>query len=225
MENEKIETGAETKEEPQAEKPRQKKKFRIRTKDIALAAVLTGLSIALPYFMPTIIIPPDMSVTLLSHTTVFIAMFINPVTAILTCLGTLLAFVIKVPYVAVWIRAASHMVFAVIGSFVMYKWKKGYRGVSFYALCGIVTLIHMVAEILSAMLAIAVGAKGAPPEITFRYVVVVVGLVTVAHSLFDYTFAVLIYNTLSQARLVNNKFDLRIARKPKPKPELLTPNS
>jgi len=68
------------------------------------------------------------------------------------------------------------------------------------------------------MLAIAVGAQGAPAAITFRYVVVVVGLVTVAHSIFDYAFAILIYNTLSQARLVKNRFDLRIVKKKKQEP-------
>ena len=216
MENENTEIIEEIK--PEAPKKKKKLFGKIKTKNIALAAVLTAISFVLPYFIPSIIIPPDMSVTLLSHTPIFIAMFINPFVAVFTCIGTLGAFMAKPQTMGlptVWIRAGSHIIFAIVGSVIMSKWKKGYKGVSFYTVCGIITLIHAVFEMLSALIAFAIAAPGAPAVLTSRYIFIVVGLVTVVHSIFDYSFAVLIYNTLSQARLVKNRFDLRIIKKRK----------
>ena len=202
----------ETPQESAAVKPQKKKNLfgKIKTKDIALAAVLTGLSILFPLYLPTIDIGIT-SVTPFSHLAIMLAMFINPIVAVLTCAGALGAFFIKGVNPTILVRAGSHIVFALAGSLIMYK-RKGYKGVSFYTVCGIVTLLHAVFEMLSALVAIKVGAPG---TISARNILIVLGLITAAHSIFDYSFAVLIYNTLSQARLVKNRFDLRIIKKKK----------
>lgn len=204
---------------------KEKRKFKIKTKDIALAAVLTAISILIPAYMPSIPFDPAgaMTVTPFSHLPIFIASFINPVVAVFTCGGTVLGFFIKGANPVVLVRAASHIIFALVCSFIMQK-GKGYRGLSFYALCGIVTVLHAAAEILVAALAVYLGFLIPPNnQKAVFYVLVTVGLLTAGHSIFDYSFGVLIYNTLYQAKLVKNKFDLRIVKKPKPQP-LITNN-
>lgn len=188
---------------------------KIKTKDIALAAVLTGLSILFPYFLPTI--PMGLTtVTPFSHLAIFIACFINPIVAVFTCIGAFLAFFFKGAPVDVQLRAASHIIFALFCSLAMYK-KKGYKGVSFYAVGGIITVLHAAAEALAVVFAVTVLGAQWRIGFTLGNVLIYVGLITIAHSIFDYTFAVLIYNTLSQARLVSGRFDLRLNRPVKTK--------
>lgn len=207
-------------------KEKQQKRFKIKTKDIALAAVLTAISILIPAYAPSIPFDPAgaMTVTPFSHLPIFIASFINPFVAIFTCGGTVLGFFIKGANPVVLVRAASHIIFTLVCSLLMKK-GKGYRGLSFYVLCGIVTVLHAAAEILVATFAVHLGFLVPPAnQQAVFYVLVTVGLLTAAHSIFDYSFAVLIYNTLSQARLVNNRFDLRITKKIKPAEQKIIPN-
>ncbi len=189
----------------------QRKLFEFTTKNIILAAVLSGLSLLFPLIFPRIDIGIT-SVTLFSHLAIMIGVFVNPFVAVFTCIGALGAFAITNAPPTVLARAASHIVFAVVGS-VLFHYGKGYKGISFYAVAGMITVLHAVFEMLAALFALLLGAAG---TLNAYQILIVVGVITCAHSLFDYAFAVLIYNALSAAKLVNNRFDLRIKKKAPP---------
>jgi len=219
-EEEALKISADTEKEPanaaagpnHEKKPAKTGDRKIPTKYIAIAAVLTALSILIPLYMPTFYIDPamTMSVTLFSHLPIMIAMFINPIVTVFTCIGALCAFIIKGTPVTVWARAGSHLIFALTGSLIMHYGKQGYRGLSFYALFVLVLLLHTFGEMLAAVFAISLGATG---SITAKYIFVTIGLLNVGHTLLDYSVAVLVYTALGKAKLVDNKFDLRISFK------------
>ena len=200
-------------QEVKPQKIRQKKKlFEFTTKNMILAAVLTGLSLLFPLIFPRIDIGIT-SVTPFSHLAIMIGVFLNPFVALFTCMGALGAFLITGANLMVLMRATSHIIFAVVGSIFFFK-GKGYKGVSFYAVCGIITLLHAIGEMAAALIALAIGVAGA---LDAYQILVVIGLITCAHSIVDYSFAVIIYNTLRSAKLVDNRFDLRIIKKKKAK--------
>ena len=62
-----------------------------KIKSLTLSAVLIAIGIAIPMFMPRIVIGP-MSWTLCSHVPIFIAAFINPVMAAAVVVGTTVGF-------------------------------------------------------------------------------------------------------------------------------------
>ncbi|HEY8389407.1 MAG TPA: hypothetical protein VIL26_00405 [Clostridia bacterium] len=176
-----------------------------KTKTIAITAVLVALSFVMPYFMPTITLPFT-TFTLFSHVPIIIAMFISPYTAIMSCIGTTLAFFLKSPPI-VALRAASHIVFIIPGAFAI---KKGIitKGLNI-ALGGVVTgLIHAVAEIIVVAVFMAINHQ----EITIYYIMIEVGLITLAHHCIDYSFSLLVYNSCSKARLLENKFCFSIKK-------------
>ena len=91
------------------------------TKNITISAILIGLGIVIPMFMPLkIFIPPATSFTLASHVPVMIAMFISPAVAVAVVFGTAWGFFLTFgPVVA--LRALSHVVFAVMGAIIIKK--------------------------------------------------------------------------------------------------------
>ena len=170
-----------------------------QTKTIATTAVLVALSFVMPYFMPTITLPFT-TFTLFSHVPVIIAMFISPYTAIMSCIGTTLAFFLKSPTI-VALRAASHVLFIVPGAFAI---KKGLitKGASI-AIGGVLTgLVHSIAEIIVVAVFMALNHQA----ITIYYIIIEVGLITLFHHCVDYTFSLLVYKSCSKARLLENKF-------------------
>lgn len=58
---------------------------------MVLAGVLCAVGMAVPMFMPKIVLGP-MSFTLASHVPVFLAMFISPMVALAVCIGSALGF-------------------------------------------------------------------------------------------------------------------------------------
>ncbi len=173
--------------------------YKNRTKTIAVTAVLVALSFVMPYFMPTITLPFT-TFTLFSHVPVIIAMFISPYTAIMSCIGTTMAFFLKAPTV-VALRAASHLIFAILGAFAI---KRGLitKGASIIV-GGISTgLIHAVAEIVVVAIFMALNNQA----ITLYYIIIEVGLITLMHHSIDYSFSLLVYKSGSKAKLLENKF-------------------
>ncbi|HEY8423338.1 MAG TPA: hypothetical protein VIL23_01080 [Clostridia bacterium] len=173
------------------------------TKKIAVAAVLIALSFVMPYFMPTITLPFT-TFTLFSHVPVIIAMFVSPFTAAMGCVGTALAFFLKTnPLVA--LRAASHIFFALPGSIAI---KKGFINKGFAIFLGglVLGIIHGAAEI--ATVAVYLGVQG--KTFTLYYIMIEVGLITLAHHCIDYIFAFIVYQSCAKARLLENKFLLRL---------------
>lgn len=170
-----------------------------QTKKIAITALLIALSFVMPYFMPTITLPFT-TFTLFSHVPVIIAMFVSPFTALMSCIGTALAFFLKTsPIVA--LRAASHIFFALPGSIAI---DKGLitKGISIFLGCLVLGIIHGVAEII--VVAIFLGVQG--QTFTLYYIMIEVGLITLGHHCIDYIFSLVVYKSCAQAKLLENKF-------------------
>ena len=119
--------------------------MKIKTKDMVIAALLTSLSILIPNVFPTLPLGP-FTATFASHLPTMISMFISPVVALATSVGSLLGFAIKcasMPWVIT--RAAMHIPFAMLGVVMLRK------NCNIY-LTGIVTMvIHAFLEIIAVL--------------------------------------------------------------------------
>lgn len=175
---------------------------RVNTKQIAITGVLIALSFIMPYFMPTITLPFT-TFTLFSHVPVIIAMFISPFTAAFASVGTAIAFFLKTNPI-VGFRAASHIFFTLPGAFAI---NKGLINKSWGILLGLLItgLIHGVAEIV--VVAAFLGASG--KTFTLYYIMIEVGLITLAHHCVDYIVSLIVYQSCSKARLLENKFSFK----------------
>lgn len=89
------------------------------TKQLVTAALLIAMGIIIPMMMPKID-TGIASYTLGSHVPVMIAMFVSPLVTILVAIGTATSFFLTSTYI-VALRALSHIVFAVIGAFMIQK--------------------------------------------------------------------------------------------------------
>lgn len=115
-----------------------------KTRNIVLAALLTALSVAITMSPLKMVIGP-FSLTPGSHVPTMIAMFINPFVAVLTVIGSTLGFLFfGVPgNFVVALRAASHIIFAMLGIHMLQKRKS-----NIFAVIVITSLLHAGAEAL-----------------------------------------------------------------------------
>lgn len=113
---------------------------------MVLAGVLCAVGMAVPMFMPKIVLGP-MSFTLASHVPVFLAMFISPMVALAVCIGSALGFFVTTPLI-IALRAASHIVFALLGAWLLKK-KPGLAGGYVMSVLGLVgggTMLHSLID-------------------------------------------------------------------------------
>ena len=94
-----------------------------KTKELVLTALLIAIGIIIPVYFGflRVILPPAFTATLMSHVPIFIAMFISPWSALFTALGTTLGFAFAGLSPVVTARAASHIIFALIGAYMIKK--------------------------------------------------------------------------------------------------------
>ncbi len=82
------------------------------------AALLCAVGIVIPLFSPIKIVMEPASFTLASHVALFVAMFISPFTAAVVTVGTTLGFLLGGFPIVIVARAATHIVFVLIGAVV-----------------------------------------------------------------------------------------------------------
>lgn len=174
-------------------------KNKISTRELVITALLIAFGIVIPTacgFL-RVVLPPAFTATLLSHVPVFIAMFISPWSALFTAIGTTLGFGLSGLDPVVVARAGSHIVFAMIGAFMI---KNNVNLV----ITGIaVTLIHAVCEALTVYLFLAIGWTDAKNGLSFVNIAFyTTGIGTVLHSAIDYIIAVAIALPLSKAKAI-----------------------
>lgn len=165
---------------------------RMSTKKLVVSALLVGLSVVIPYLSLPVVPIPEFSVTLFAHLAIIIAMFMGVEVAIFAGLGAVLGFYLKgVPLVVV-MRAASHLIFLIVGALML----KNMRGKKWYlVLIGIITgIIHALAEAII----VAFWFKSSSISNTFFIGAPIFFL----HHAFDFTMAVFVYTALSKAKLV-----------------------
>ncbi len=117
-----------------------KKKFAI--KDLTLAAMLTALSMLITFSPVKLVIPP-FTATLGSHVPTMIALFINPFVTLLTVIGSCIGFAIVTANPIVVLRAASHIVFALVGAYMIKN-----KRINIFFVIVVTGLIHATGEML-----------------------------------------------------------------------------
>ena len=91
------------------------------TRKMVISALLVALAVVIPYISLPVVPVPEFSVTLFAHVAILIAMFVGVKTAIFTGLGSVLGFYLKGMPPVVVMRAASHIIFLVMGA-ILLKW-------------------------------------------------------------------------------------------------------
>ncbi|MBQ2614655.1 MAG: ECF transporter S component [Clostridia bacterium] len=170
----------------------------LKTKDIVLTALLIAIGIIIPVYFSflRVTLPPAFTATIMAHVPIFIAMFISPWAALFTAIGTTLGFLFTTPLV-VAIRAASHVIFALVGAWMI---QKRYNLI----LVGVVTaLLHAVFESLVVYLFLVLGftpaAEGTPILVAAFYVT---GVGTLIHDIIDYVIACGVGVALVKAKML-----------------------
>lgn len=172
---------------------------KFKTKDLVTTALLIAFGILIPlaFGFLRVTLPPAFTATLLAHVPIFIAMFISPLSALFTAIGTTIGFAFGGCDPVVVARAGSHIVFALVGAFMI---KKRYSLV----LTGIaVTVIHALVEALTVYAFLALGWSAIKEGQTFFMVAFyTTGIGTLIHSTIDYIIAVLVGSALARAHVI-----------------------
>jgi niacin transporter len=168
---------------------------------MTIAALLAAIGIVIPIFAPKFILGPA-SYTLASHVPVFIAMFISPYVAISVALISAMGFLLAGIFpIVVVLRALSHIVFVVIGSFMLKKNPKLLSTVKGSALFGLLmALIHAVSEVTVVTL-FYWGNNMSSAYYDKGYlvsVILLVGAGTIIHSMIDFTIAYVVWKPLQK---------------------------
>ena len=174
-----------------------------KTQELTMTALLTALAIIIPMVMPIKFAMPPFTATLASHTPLIIAMFLSPLAAILTAIGSAIGFFFTFsPIVAA--RAATHIFFTVAGAYMV-------RKKSHPVLMVIITLIlHSLADMAIVFVTAEwMGMKSLLNSNAMGYVQAWLGLGTAVHHLIDFSIAYLIMIPLAKAKLIDPNLILR----------------
>ncbi|HEX3017496.1 MAG TPA: hypothetical protein VHP31_06550 [Caproicibacter sp.] len=167
---------------------------------MVIAALLCAIGIVIPMFCPKIIIGPA-SFTLASHVPIFLAMFISPEVAATVAVGTTLGFFAAGFPIVIVLRALSHIVFALIGSFWLKKNPQILSSVQGTAVFGLLTaVIHAACEV-AVVTYFYFGNLMTKASYTSGYfvtVILLVGVGGVVHSMVDYMIATAVWKPLGR---------------------------
>lgn len=175
-----------------------------------LSALLCAIGIVIPIISPIKIVLEPASFTLASHVAIFIAMFISPSVAIFVSIGTTAGFFLAGFPIVVVARAASHIVFVIIGSLVLKKYPhiiKSYKSALLFSFA--IGIIHGLSEVVAVIpfyfgnsMSSAYYAKGFVTSVIY-----LVGIGTVVHSMIDFYMAQVIWKHVSKAVKIPGKIN------------------
>ena len=172
-----------------------------RTFKLVMAGLLCAIGILVPVISPVKIDLEPASFTLASHVALFIAMFLSPKIAAAVWLGTTLGFQLAGFPPVVVARAASQIVFVVLGALWLRRHPDTLRRPVQNALFGLVTgVVHGLCEVLVVIPFYMAGSMSAANynKGFVVSVILLVGLGMVVHNLVDYALAQLIYKPVSR---------------------------
>jgi niacin transporter len=165
---------------------------------MTIAALLTAIGIAIPVFSPLRIVLEPASFTLASHVAIFIAMMISPGIAAAVTAGTTLGFFLTFPPV-IALRAASHIVFAIVGGIYLNRRPEtlsfAIKARVFSFLLGV---LHAVCEVavVGAFYFSGGAGSGYYAQGFVHSVLLLVGVGSLVHSMFDFEIALALYKIL-----------------------------
>lgn len=179
---------------------------KMSTKTLVVSALLTAIGILIPIIMqpPFKILIEPMSFTLASHVPVMIAMFVSPVSACIVAIGTALGFLLSGMPLVIAVRALSHIIFALVGAWMICSGKAKFSNFWSLVILAVVTgVLHGAFEMISILPFYFGGALAEGFYKTgFLYSVLgLVGFGTVIHSWIDFILSVLIVKALKRANV------------------------
>jgi len=163
---------------------------------MTIAAMLCAIGIMIPMVAPRFQAGP-ISFTLASHVSIFIAMFISPLTAISVSLVTTLGFLLTAVPIEIVLRALTHVIFAALGAYILKKNGNillSVKGTTLFAL--LIAVVHAVAEVVA--ISIFYWINGMFSDTFFMVVIIGVGLGTIIHSIIDFSLALIVWKTLQR---------------------------
>lgn len=169
-----------------------------RLQRMCAAALLCAIGILIPSIMPIKLVLEPMSFTLGSHVALFIAMFISPAVAATVSLGTTLGFLVGGFPPVVSLRAASQLMFVVIGAFWLKKQPSLLQtpaGIATFALT--TGVLHALGEV-AVCCAFYFGGIASYTD-PVKVLVVLVGVGTLVHSCVDLALSLVIYKPICKA--------------------------
>lgn len=173
-------------------------KTALKTRDMVISALLIAIGILIPMIFtgpPFRIIVGPYTATLMAHVPVIIAMFISPWTTVFTAVGTTIGFFFTAPLV-VAVRAASHIVFAIMGSYFI---KKGMKAIPICVLTGIV---HGLIEAIVVMIFFMGGISNPAEGYSITAMVIITAVGTIAHHCVDFIIAYIVGKALVRAKML-----------------------
>ncbi len=156
---------------------------------LCIGGLLSAIGIMIPMIAPKIIIEPA-SFTLASHVAVFIAMFISPVMAAAVALISGIGFLLAGFPLVVVMRALSHLIFAVLGAYLIKR--NNYMLLSTKTIIPfalLISIVHAACEVtVSGLYYFSTGKTT-----TTYYLLGLVGLGTIIHSMIDFSIATAVW--------------------------------
>lgn len=176
---------------------------------LCAAAFLTALGIVIPMLSPLKIVLPPASFTLASHVPTMMAMFISPAIAAAVAAGTALGFFLGGFPLVIVLRAAVHIIFAVLGSaYLKRRPMLVLNPVKTQIFSLVIALIHGASELVVVTLFYFGGGMG-EGYYTQGFavsVVLLVGLGTVVHSMVDFLIAILVLKPVCRQPTLREMF-------------------
>jgi niacin transporter len=166
------------------------------------AALLIAIGILIPLISPFKISLEPASFTLASHVAIFLAIMIGPAVACVVTIGVFFGFFLSFPLV-IALRAASHIVFALVGSFYLkYRRDTLLSLKKAHVFSFLIGVIHAICEV-----AVVFGfyfGSGMAGYTSVLMVVQLIGARSVVHSMVDFEIAYIIYRALRKQKGFSN---------------------
>jgi niacin transporter len=183
-----------------------------KVKIMTTAALLGAVGILIPIISPIKFILEPASFTLASHVPIIIAMFISPAVAAFVSLAASIGFLIYGFPTVVVFRALTHIVFAVVGAFILKKngnILNSYKTAIPFVL--LISIIHAVCEVIVSTIFYF---NGQSSNGFLTMIIGLVGVGTLIHSSIDFIIAVLVWVPLQKvvSLPVSTKIKLGVAK-------------
>jgi len=158
-----------------------------------IASMLCAIGIIIPLFSPIKIVIEPASFTLASHVAIMIAMFLSPKITATVCIGTTLGFFFGGFPITIVARAATHIIFALIGSYSLSKKPELMLSFKYIPFILALSLIHALCEVIVVMPFFFSTSDAS----SFVYsIIVLVGIGSLIHSIVDFIIAKAVYQVI-----------------------------
>ncbi len=170
---------------------------KLSTKNMVITALLIAFGIIIPtaFGFLRVMLPPAFTATLTAHVPIFVAMFISPASAIFTAIGTAIGFLLAGVSLVVTIRAASHIVFAIAGAYMLKK------NMNVITVGGVTAILHAICEAIVVYIFLAMGWTTSNDSFV-KIAFYTTGIGTIIHHIIDYIIAVILVKALSKTKMI-----------------------